>query len=171
MRLRHAVLALALIVLSAAWMGVAQRSASGGDAAALRALIEQNRKAFEARDVSRIMSSYAPGNQLFVFDAIPPREYPSNEAYRKDWEGLFQAFPGPVQDTVSEIAITVAGPVAYGHHIEDTLFTKPNGQKQRMVVRVTDVYRKRAGRWQIVQEHVSFPVDPNTGKADLLSKP
>jgi hypothetical protein len=36
---------------------------------------------------------------------------------------------------------------------------------------VTDVYRKIKGKWLIVQEHVSFPVDLATGKADLLSKP
>jgi len=40
-----------------------------------------------------------------------------------------------------------------------------------VVVRVTDVYRKIKGEWLIVQEHVSFPVDIDSGKADLLSKP
>jgi hypothetical protein len=33
------------------------------------------------------------------------------------------------------------------------------------------VYRKLRGHWLIVQEHVSVPVDLDTGKADLLSKP
>jgi len=36
---------------------------------------------------------------------------------------------------------------------------------------VSDVYRKIHGKWLIVQEHVSVPVDLNTGKPDLLSKP
>jgi ketosteroid isomerase-like protein len=40
-----------------------------------------------------------------------------------------------------------------------------------MTVRVTDVYRKIAGKWLIVQEHVSVPVDLATDKGDLLSKP
>jgi hypothetical protein len=39
------------------------------------------------------------------------------------------------------------------------------------VVRVTDDYRKLAGKWKIVQEHVSVPVDLGTMKPDLLSKP
>jgi hypothetical protein len=34
----------------------------------------------------------------------------------------------------------------------------------------TDVLRKQNRKWRM-QEHVSFPVDPTTGKADLLSKP
>jgi hypothetical protein len=40
-----------------------------------------------------------------------------------------------------------------------------------LVVRVTDVYRKLKGKWLIVQEHVSVPVDVGTQTPDLLSKP
>ena len=49
-------------------------------------------------------------------------------------------------------------------------FTKKDSSKGHMIARVTDVLRKSNGRL-IVQEHVSFPVDPETGKADLLSQP
>jgi ketosteroid isomerase-like protein len=38
-------------------------------------------------------------------------------------------------------------------------------------IRVTDVLRKAKGKWLIVHEHVSVPVDLATGKADLASKP
>jgi ketosteroid isomerase-like protein len=136
-----------------------------------RPRLENYRKAFEAKDVNGIMAIYAPGTQLFVFDAVPPREYPSADTYRKDWEGLFSTFPGPVKDTISEMNIAVVGSVAYSRHIEDTHFTDKNGSAKELVVRVTDVYRKINGKWLIVQEHVSFPVDPVTGQADLLSKP
>jgi ketosteroid isomerase-like protein len=40
-----------------------------------------------------------------------------------------------------------------------------------MTARVTDVYRKVAGHWRIVQEHVSVPVDLASGKPDFTSKP
>ena len=33
------------------------------------------------------------------------------------------------------------------------------------------VYRKIGGKWFIVQEHVSVPVDLETMKPDLMSKP
>jgi hypothetical protein len=36
---------------------------------------------------------------------------------------------------------------------------------------VSDVYRKLHGRWLIVQEHVSVPVDLDAGIPDLMSKP
>jgi ketosteroid isomerase-like protein len=72
---------------------------------------------------------------------------------------------------MSELSITVVGTVAYGHNIQTAHFTAKDGTHTTAVVRVTDVYRKINGRWLIVQEHVSFPVDIASGKADLLSKP
>ena len=134
-------------------------------------LTESYRRAFEARDLNGIMAVYAPESQLFVFDAIPPRDYPNAAAYRKDWQGILQAFPGPVHDTVQQFAVVVVGPVAYGHHIEDVRLTRKNGSVWHVVLRVTDVYRKSGNDWKIVQEHVSWPVDPMTGKADFLSRP
>jgi ketosteroid isomerase-like protein len=148
-----------------------QAPARTSSKAAIEALEQRYVKAFNARDVNAIMANYAPGNELFVFDAIPPREYPSWESYKKDWEGLFSAFPGPIKDTMSDLSITVVGAVAYAHHIEDTHFTQKDGTEKELVVRVTDVFRNLNGKWLIVQEHVSFPVDIESGRADLLSKP
>ena len=146
-------------------------SSASGDRAAIEALESNYIDAFNRRDVTGIMANYARGKALFVFDAVPPREYPSWDDYKRDWEGLFSAYPGPVSDKMSELRITVVGPVAYGHHIEDTTFTQKDGSKKEAVVRVTDVFRKMNGKWLIVQEHVSFPVDIATGQADLMSKP
>jgi hypothetical protein len=49
--------------------------------------------------------------------------------------------------------------------------TAKDGSKFNLTVRVTDCYRKLNGQWLITQEHVSVPVDLNTGKPDLASKP
>ena len=152
-------------------MQAADKDKEDKDKAQIEALEKQYNDAFNAKDVNAIMACYAPGTNLFVFDAVPPREYPSWEAYKKDWEGLFAAYPGPMSSTVSEQNITVVGPVAYGHNIQSGFFTRKDGFKVNWVVRVTDVYRKINGTWLIVLEHVSFPADMDTGKADLLSKP
>ncbi|MGA9885422.1 MAG: nuclear transport factor 2 family protein [Candidatus Acidiferrales bacterium] len=173
------VLATSVLVLSAALPVLAQTHSpkkpaavpETSDMAAIQSLEDQYVEAFDTRDVDGIMANYARGKELFVFDAVPPREYPSWDAYKRDWETLFSQYPGPASDKMSELRITVVGPVAYGHHIEDTQFTLKDGTKKEFVVRVTDVFRKFRGKWLIVQEHVSFPVDVTTGQADLLSKP
>ena len=47
----------------------------------------------------------------------------------------------------------------------------PDGSPGEITVRVSDVYRKIGGKWLIVQEHVSVPVDLATAKPDMMSKP
>jgi uncharacterized protein (TIGR02246 family) len=140
-----------------------------GDEAAIRALEAQFAAAFSAKDVDAIMKFYAP--DVFVYDVVPPREYVGAAAYRKDWEGLMSGFKGPLKFEISDLAVETAGPVAWSHSIQHVSGTDPAGKPSDMTVRVTDVYRKTADGWRIVQEHVSVPVDLATGQPDLQSKP
>ena len=140
-----------------------------GDEAQLRALEAAYVRAFNAEDLAGLAAVYAP--DVFAFDAVPPRQYEGWEAYRKDWAALFAMFPHGAATTMSDISLTVVGPVAYGHNIQSTDFVTADGQHRHLVVRATDVFRKAGGQWKIVLEHVSFPVDLSTGKPDLLSTP
>lgn len=149
----------------------AANASAAGDKAAIEALEARFADAFNAKDVSAIMGVYRPGPDLFVFDVTPPRQHVGWTNYRADWEDTFKSTPGPIHFSISHLSITVVGPVAYGHSIQKVVFTRKSGSKAELVVRVTDVYRKLHGRWLIVQEHVSVPVDLDTGKADLLSRP
>ena len=141
------------------------------DKAALERLARTYNEGFNAKDVDKIMSCYAPGSRLFVFDVVPPREYASWDAYKKDWQELFAAFPGPLTNTLSEQTFTVVGTVAYGHSLQTTEFTRKDGTKLKVVARTTDIYRKTGGKWLIVEEHNSVPVDLESLKPDVLSEP
>jgi ketosteroid isomerase-like protein len=115
------------------------------------------------------MALYA--TDVVVFDAFPPRRYIGVAAYRKDYEDFFAAYPGPVSSQVSDLTITVAGSVAYAYGIDHWSVTDAQGKTTDMTFRFTDILRKKRGKWLIVHEHVSFPVDPSTGAADFTSKP
>jgi ketosteroid isomerase-like protein len=158
------------LVLPAAAIA-ADASAADADRAAIEALQKTYNEGFNARDVDKIMSCYAPGKRLFVFDVAPPRAHTSWESFKKDWEEVFAAFPGPLTNVISDMTINVVGPVAWGHTIESGEFTGKDGKKVKLVVRTTDIYRKIKGKWLIVEEHNSLPVDLVTLKPDLLSKP
>jgi ketosteroid isomerase-like protein len=148
----------------------AAKPAGPSDHAQIEALEKGFAAAFNTKNVDKIMSYYTHDG-LFVFDVSPPREYVGWAAYKKDWEALFAGFPGPVTMQMSELSVTVVGAVAYGHSIQDSHFTAADGTATELVVRVTDDYRKLGGKWKIVQEHVSVPVDLATLKPDPLSKP
>ncbi|HEX3985556.1 MAG TPA: SgcJ/EcaC family oxidoreductase [Acidobacteriaceae bacterium] len=157
---------LALLCLAAAVPAGAQ--GGGGDKAAIEAVYQRFDAAFNKKDVDGIMAEYAP--DVFVFDVIPPRQYVGWDAYKKDWVDLFAANPGPVVNHVTHLSITVVGPVAYTHYMTEGSLTDKDGKASQMAVRATDVLRKVKGKWLIVQEHNSVPVDMTTGQGDMLSK-
>ena len=145
--------------------------AQSNDEKAIRALQQRYLAAVRARDINMIMSVYIPDESLFVFDAVPPRQYVGARAYRKDYEEILALFPGPVKAEIADLAVTAAGALGFSHRIETWVLTDKNGKQAKFVFRVTDVYRKANGKWLIIHEHVSWPVDPATGKADFLAKP
>ena len=145
--------------------------ASGKDEAAIRALESQFAAAFKAKDIDAIMKVYVPDESLLVFDVVPPRQYAGAKAYRKDWQDLFGMFPGPLKVEISDLHVVTDRTLGYGHSIQHLSGADARGQTIDLTVRVTDAYRKIKGRWLIVHEHVSVPVDLATGKPDLASKP
>jgi len=140
------------------------------DQAAIKTLEDHFVAAFNAKDVNAIMALYTPGNDLIVFDATPPRQYTGWAAYKRDWETIFAAYPGPASVALSDLDITVGGDVAYGHSIQVASFTDKAGKTMSSTMRVTDGYKKANGQWLISHEHVSVPVDFSTMKPDLDSK-
>lgn len=150
----------------------AKGNAGAGDVAQIGALEARFTAAFNAKNVDAIMKGYVPGKNLFVFDVVPPRQYVGAAAYRKDWENFFALFKGPLKFAISDLAITAdGGLLAYSHSIQRVTGTDTKGKPIDLTVRVTDVYRKINGHWLIQHEHISVPVDLDTGKPDLASKP
>jgi len=137
----------------------------------IRALENQFIAAFKAKDVDAIMKVYVPDQSLFVFDVVPPRQYVGAAAYRKDWQDFLGSLDGPITVELSDFAVVSDHNLAYGHSIQRVAGTDKQGKKLDLTVRVTDVYKKIKGQWLVIHEHVSVPVDLDTGKPDLASKP
>ena len=137
----------------------------------IRALEDRFVAAFRAKDVDAIMKVYAPDQTLIVFDVVPPRQYVGAAAYRKDWQTFFDSFDGPITVELTDLDAVADRNLAYSHSIQRVAGTDKHGKKIDLTVRVTDVYKKVHGRWLIIHEHVSVPVDLETGKPDLTSKP
>jgi uncharacterized protein (TIGR02246 family) len=137
---------------------------SAQDQAAIRVLEDKFAAAFNAKDANAIMALYSSSDDLVVFDVSPPRQYTGWAAYKKDWEDIFAANPGPIVFQLDGLEVTVGGNVAYGHSIQTVTMTDKNGKKTNLIVRVTDGYKKVNGQWLIAHEHVSIPVDLATMK-------
>jgi ketosteroid isomerase-like protein len=150
-----------------------QAQAQSKDEQEIRALETRFAMAFAAKDVDAIMKSYAPGDQLLVFDLITPRQYTGWDAYKKDWQDTFALMQGAPEFDMKDLNITTDGKLAWSHSIQHTAWTGTDGAPFEMTVRVTDCYRKIDGKWLIVLEHVSVPLDFTGPKPlpDMMSKP
>ena len=148
-----------------------QSSAKESDEAEIRAMEAQMIKDYAAKDLDKALAAYQQSETLFVFDAIPPRQYVGIKAWRADNDAFVAMFQGPMQVEMSDLSVTTDGKLGFGHNIQHFTGTDKNGKPIDLTFRVSDGYKKIKGKWMIVQEHLSFPVDVSTGKADFNSKP
>lgn len=140
------------------------------DEAAIRALENGFASAFNAGDIDAIMKNYISDESLVVFDVVPRKQYMGAKAYREDWMDFFSHFNGKPKITINDLGITVDGNIGFSHSIQHVTGTDKQGHPVDRTVRVTDGYRKIGGKWLIVMEHVSVPVDLKTGKAAATPK-
>ncbi|MGB8681284.1 MAG: nuclear transport factor 2 family protein [Candidatus Binatus sp.] len=146
-------------------------SAKESDEAEIRTMEAAMMTAFAAKDLDHALAGYVQDDTLFVFDAIPPRQYVGIKAWRADNEGFLALFQGPVKAEMSDLSVTTNGKLGFGHNIQHFSGTGKDGKPIDLTLRVSDGYKKINGKWMIVEEHISFPVDITTGKADFSSKP
>jgi ketosteroid isomerase-like protein len=154
-------------VASAIALSAANRNS---DQEAIAGIEEHIAQGVEARNSRAVLANYVPGDSLIVFDAIPPREYRGWEAYRRDWQGIFDACTAAPTMEITDLKVEAERGLAYSHSIQHFTCAAKSG-KLELTMRTTDVYRKIGGKWLIVHEHNSVPADLATAKADLASQP
>jgi ketosteroid isomerase-like protein len=126
--------------------------------------------ATRAKNVDQMMSYYDSGDKLVVFDAIEPLQYVGAESWRKDIEGFMGAFPATVKVELTDLVVVNDGRIGFAHSIQRFTGIDKNGKRAEFTSRVTDCLEKRHGKWKIVHEHISFPADLSTGRADYNAK-
>jgi uncharacterized protein (TIGR02246 family) len=161
------VLAVACVLL--VWMPKARTSAN--DKAEIQQLLDRWAKAFRARDLNGVMSIYEPGETLVGFDIVPPLQYIGFEAYKKDYQEFLDQFQGTIDVEYRDLNIVAGDTVAFSRGLERMTGTLKNGQKFDAWVRFTECYRKANGHWLAIHDHISVPVDLESGKAALDLKP
>lgn len=139
------------------------------DLAAIRTLEHDFAEALNAGNIDAMMKNYVADDSLVVFDVVGPMQHLGVLAYRNAWAHYFAHFTGQPRFAITDLVITVDGTVGFSHSIQRTIGTDTNGAPVDRTVRVTDGYRKIGDRWLIVLEHISVPVDPVTGTANLGS--
>lgn len=137
----------------------------------IRNLLTRWEAAFRAKDANAVMSCYAPGDVVVAFDIVPPLAKIGRDAYRQNYEEFFAMFSGPLEVELRDVRIVAAADVAFLHCFDRMSGTLQSGEHFDLWLRVTSGLRKLDGEWRIIHDHVSVPVDFETGKAILDLSP
>jgi ketosteroid isomerase-like protein len=137
--------------------------------AEIRARIDHFANAFRAKDVEGCMSVFAPG--IVSFDIVPPLQTVGAGLFVTHWQEFFDSYQGPIHAEFPDVSITAGDDVAYSYCLHRIAGTLKSGHKTDFWLRWTACWRKTNGRWLIVHEQVSVPVDLASGKALMDLKP
>ncbi|MBK7283789.1 MAG: nuclear transport factor 2 family protein [Sphingomonadales bacterium] len=110
-------------------------------------------------DIDKVMQHYA--DDAVVLDLFSPGTFQGKAQIRAGFAPQLAAIKS-VSKTTPEMTIATNGrfgcaasQIAYQAEMKD-------GTTQTMNVRVLDALKKVGGKWRVVQQHLSFPVDPAT---------
>jgi len=144
---------------------------SGDDTAAneIRGWLDRWTKAFTKQDVDEIMALYA--DDVVAYDLVPPLQYVGKSAYRGDYQQFLSQYEGNLHVEVRDLHVGATGEFGYAAGLELISGTLKNGQKSKVWLRFTSLFRKSNGRWLDFHDHVSVPADIESGKAMLDLQP
>ena len=148
---------------------VAMEESKTKNEAAIRELVDGFVKAIRGKEMNGVMSVFAP--EVVSFDLGPPLQHGGGDEFKKRWQELFESYEGPIRYEVRDLSITTGDDVAFSHSLNRISGTLKNGQRSDRWLRWTAGYQKTNGKWVIVHEQVSVPVDVKSGKAMMDLKP
>ena len=131
----------------------------------VRALLENQSAAMRAKDIDRLMAVYSP--DVIYFDVVPPLQFAGAAALRGRFLQWFDGWKSPIGLEIRDLHIVASGDVAVAHWFSRASGTLRNGRDVGSWVRVTSCCQRSSHSWLITHEHVSWPVDVQSGSAAM----
>lgn len=136
---------------------------AAGDAKAQ--ITELEHKLIAATSADEALKYYDP-NKVSVFDFEPPLQYTGEDAVHKDFDNFFSNAKD-VKGEFLQIDVVTDGRLGIVNSIQHFTWTGKDGKPMAATLRVTDSLHKVDGQWKIFHSHISVPVDPATGQAQM----
>jgi uncharacterized protein (TIGR02246 family) len=149
--------------------GAAPANVDDNAAKEIRGWLDRWLKAFKDKDADAVMALYA--DDVIAYDVVPPLQYVGKAAYRADYQQFFSQYDSNLNVEIRDLHVGATGDLGYAAGLELISGTLKHGQKSAVWLRFTSLLRKSDGRWLDFQDHVSVPVEIESGKAMLDLKP
>jgi uncharacterized protein (TIGR02246 family) len=162
-------MALASVTADAQTKNAAPTNVDDNEAQEIRGWIDRWTKAVSAKDVDRVMELYP--DDVVAYDVVPPLQYIGKAAYRADFQQFFAQYESDLRVETRDLHVGANGDLGYATGLQMISGTLKHGQKSGVWVRFTSLYRKVNGKWLDFHDHVSVPVEIQSGKAVLDLNP
>ena len=129
----------------------------------VRSLLDRRSEAVRDKDIDRLMSFYSP--DIVYFDVVPGLRYTGSAALRQRFLAWFDGFRGSIRQDIGELTIQASGDLAVAFMLIRAGGTLKNGREVGYWVRVTSCHQRSDRGWLVTHEHVSVPVDFESGSA------
>ncbi|HEY4246799.1 MAG TPA: nuclear transport factor 2 family protein [Lacunisphaera sp.] len=130
----------------------------------VRKLIEQWAASVRVHNLDGVLKDHA--SDLLMFDVIGQVRLNGLEEYRRTWvEQFFPWHRGTGRFDLVDLRITAGIDVAFATALIECAGTE-EGKKVGFTLRLTIGLEKRAGRWTVVHEHHSEPIDFDLSRID-----
>lgn len=122
----------------------------------IRKLIEDRAQALREKNAPAFLSSCAPDTVTFLL-APPLCNVITFDQAKKELEGWFATFKGPIGYEMRDLRLTVGDDVAFCHFLNHLSGARTDGGMTSVWVRTTICLRKLDGVWMITHAHESVP--------------
>ncbi len=124
----------------------------------IRALIERWADAVHSGDLDGVLADHS--DDIVMFDVPPPQEGVRGiDAYRATWPGFFKWQALGATFDVLELDVTAGDDVAFAWALLRCGTAQDRAANPEQRLRITFGLRKQNGRWVVVHEQHSFPVE------------
>lgn len=114
-------------------------------------------------DIDMMMGYYGPGDDVMVYD-MGPTTLRGLHQVRDHYAAVMGSFTDP-KIAMPFFAVDSDGVFGVQIDTQHLSIKLKDGSTTRLALRQSDCMRKSGGRWYSFMEHLSFVVDPRTGKA------
>ena len=148
---------------------MAQAQPETAEHVAIRHMVEERVNAVRSKNAAALLASYAP--DVLTFDLVEPLANRGAGALAARVEQWFGSYEGAIGYDVRDVMLHVAGDVAFGTQFTHVRGKLAGGPEVDMWFRETVGYRKIEGRWKVVHQHSSVPIDKKDGRARVDLQP
>jgi len=116
-----------------------------------------------AKNIEAVMTRIA--EDVVSYEHVAQLQHVGSNAVREVCQAGFDAATGDFRWDIPELNVITSGDIAVAWGMNRMRFQEPGHEPVETWSRGTRIFRNTDGKWELIHQHLSFPLDPATGLA------